>query len=68
MWSAVPTRSHHPSKIFLFPRVSKDETKHMIYGPAEYGFNEGGTDSNDVTAGAFVVNHSFRSESAGLGG
>ena len=57
-----------PLKDLSLFTVSEDETKHMIYNTVEYWFNEGGTDSKDVAARAFVVNHSFRSESIGLGG
>ncbi|CAF9940339.1 MAG: hypothetical protein ALECFALPRED_008524 [Alectoria fallacina] len=68
MWSAVSSRSHHPTKIFPFARVSESEAEVMLYGTVEYGFKEGGRDGKDWAARALLVNSGSEGEVGGLGG
>lgn len=68
MWSAVSSRSHHPTKIFPFAPVSESEAEVMLYGKVEYGFKEGGSDGKDWAARALLVNSGSKDELDGLGG
>lgn len=68
MWSAVSSRSHHPTKIFPFAPVSESEAEVMLYGTVEYGFKEGGSDGKDWAARALLVNSGSEGGVAGLGG
>ncbi|KAL9075313.1 MAG: hypothetical protein Q9161_001690 [Pseudevernia consocians] len=65
MWSAVSSRSHHPTKIFPFAPVSESEAEVMLYGTVEYGFKEGGGggEGKDWAARAVLV----KDEGGGLG-
>ncbi|CAD6579875.1 MAG: hypothetical protein ASARMPRED_009282 [Alectoria sarmentosa] len=68
MWSAVSSRSHHPTKIFPFAPVSESEAEVMLYGTVEYGLKEGGSDGKDWAARALLVNSGSEGEVGGLGG
>ena len=68
MWSAVSSRSHHPTKVFPFAPVSESEAEVMLYGTVEYGFKEGGSDGKDWAARALLVNSSSEGGVGGLGG
>lgn len=55
MWSAVSSRSHHPTKIFTFGPPSNLETDVMLYGTVEYGMIAGGSDGKEWAARAVLV-------------
>lgn len=65
MWSAVSSRSHHPTKVFPFAPISESEAEVMLYGTVEYGFKAGGGDSKDWAARAVLVKDGSEGERGG---